>query len=232
MRRIRFAAAARHPHRQTVGEADVRHLSGRLRGIGLAVVVHHLVAELQEAALLDVGVFVRREDVRDRIAVVELVGEVEPLETAVLEELARRLGAADRIAERARQVGAEGLIGVAVVGERPVDADGVGHDLPEHALGHADLRALDVERALRVQEVVHVRRQAERVGELVVHRVRGVEDDEYVRIGAGVGLEQLPIVRPGGRRDEKHQEPRDRGSVPGGEAGESVGRHWIAHDCS
>jgi hypothetical protein len=190
------------------------------------------MAELQEAALLDVGVIVRREDARDVGAVIELVGEVEPLETAVLEQLAGRLGAADRIAQGAGLRRAEGLVGVAVVGEGPIDAHGVRHDLAQHALRHADLRALDVEGAFRVEKVVHVSRQAERVGELVVHRVRGVEDEQHVRVRAGVGLQELSVVRSRGRRDQEHQEPGDAGSVPGREAGETVGRLWIAHDCS
>jgi hypothetical protein len=188
------------------------------------------VAELQEAALLDVGILVRVELGRDRgTGRVDRVGEVEPLEAAVLEQLPGSLRPADRIAERAGCGGAEALVRVAVVGEGPVDADRVAHHLAQHALGDADLRALDVEGPLRVQEVVHVGRQPERIGELVVHRVRGVEDDEDVGVGARVGLQELPVVGPGRRGDQERQEPGNGGSVAGREAGESVGRLWIAH---
>jgi hypothetical protein len=129
------------------------------------------VAELQEPALLDIGILVRVQLARDRASVIESVGKVEPLETAVLERLAGRLGAADRLTEGPGLRSAERLIGVAVVREGPVDADGVGDDLPQHALGDAELGALDCEGALRVEEIVHVRGEPERVGEVLVHRV-------------------------------------------------------------
>jgi hypothetical protein len=192
--------------------------------------VHDLVAELQETSLLDVGVLVGVELRRDRIARrIERVGEVEPLETAVLERLPGRLRPADGLPEWARRRGPERLVRVAVVGECPVDAHGVRHDLPQHALGRAELRALDRESALRVEEVVHVRRQAERVGELGVHRVRGVEDQEHVGVRTGVGLQELPVIGPRRARDQEQEEPGHGRPVSGREAGESVGSIGIAH---
>jgi hypothetical protein len=189
------------------------------------------VAELEEASLLHVRILVGVELGRDRQAGrIDRVGEVHPLEAAVLEGLSGDLRAADRIAERGRRGGAERLIRVAVVGERPVDADRVRHDLAEHALRDADLRALDVERPLRIEEVVHVRRQPEAVGELVVHRVGRVEDDEHVCVRAGVRLQELPVVRSGRRGDQERQQPGHRGPVSGRKPGESVGRRSIAHD--
>ncbi len=191
------------------------------------------MAELQEAPLLDIGILVGVEGRRDRITRrIERVGEVEPLETAVLERLPGRLRPADGLTERTGLRSAEGLVRVPVVGERPIDAQGIRHDLPQHALGRAELRALDGERALRVEEVVHVRRQAERVGELGIHRVRGVEDQQHVGVGAPVGLQELPVVGPRGTRDQEREEPGDGRPVSGREAGESVGSVGIAHGSS
>jgi hypothetical protein len=188
------------------------------------------VAELQEAALLDVGILVGVELGRDvRAGRIDRVREVEPLEAAVLQQLSGRLRAADRIPERAGLGRAEGLVRVAVVGKRPVDADGVGHDLPEHALGDAELRAFDVEGALRIQEVVHVRGQPEGVGELRIHRVRGVHDDEHVGVRAGVDLQELPVVGSGRARDQEREEPGRDGPVSGRESGDAAGALGFAH---
>jgi hypothetical protein len=191
------------------------------------------VAELQEAPLLDVRILVGVEDRVDaRARRVDRIGEVHPLETAVLQHLSGRLRAADRVAEGAGLRRAEGLVRVAVVGEGPVDADRVGHDLAQHALGDADLRALDVEGSLRIQEVVHVRRQPEGVGELAVHRVGGVQDHEDVRVGARVGLQELPVVRPGRSGDQKRQKPGDAGLMPVREVLDAAGTGSVAHSSS
>ena len=231
LRRTRLAGRhARHADRQTVGEAGVRHLSGRLRGLRLGVVVHDLVAELQEAALLDVGVFVDQELRADVVAGVEGVGEVQPLEAAVFQQVPGVVRAADGLPEGARLRRAEGLVRVAVVGEGPVDAHGVGHHLAQARSWRCRASTLDVgERPLRIEEVVHVRREAERVGELVVHRVRRVQDHEDVRVRARVGLQELPVVRPRRGGDQERQKPGDAGPMPSREAVDAAGGGSIAH---
>src|SRR5207245_10364269 len=86
-RKSRLAAGSGDADGETVGDARV----GDLPRVLPVVVVHHLVAQLQEASLLDVRVVVGGEDRADRASRrigrgrVDDVGEVAPLDAAVLE---------------------------------------------------------------------------------------------------------------------------------------------------
>jgi hypothetical protein len=203
--------AGRHVDELVVWKAGV----GDDAAIGAPVVVHDLVSELEEPALLDVGVFLRVERVADlhlpaRADLSERVREVQPLEAAVLQEFAGHLRAADRSQVAVQLGGAERLVGAAELSERPVDAGRLRHHFAQHALRDADLRPLAVGRSLRVDEVVHVRRQVIAIRELRGHRARGVEDHEHVRLRAHVRLEELAVVRAGRRRRREEDREKDR----------------------
>jgi hypothetical protein len=59
--------------------------------------------------------------------------------------------------------------------------------------------------------------------------VRRVQDHEDVRVRAGVGLQELPVVRPGRRSDEERQKPGDAGPMPFREAVDAAEGGAIAH---
>src|SRR5215470_3572196 len=104
-RRARRDADRRHVRRPDVGD-----LGPGSRGWDAVADVgtRHLVAELEEPALLDVGVFVRVEEGGDVV-----LDEVEPLEAAVLEQLPGGPRAAHGDARAGHGLGrAEGLIRV------------------------------------------------------------------------------------------------------------------------
>jgi len=220
------------------------------RQVGLAgrpVDVWNLVTHLQEPAALDVGVRAARggrarKDVADRIARrIQRIREVEPLEAAVLEVVAGLRRSADRVADgrlAARGVAdavvgrAERLVRVAVGREGPVDAVGVRQDLAENALGDAELGAGRGDGALRIDEVVHEDGETVDVREIVVHGRRAVEDQENVRVRAGVGLQQLPVVRSGGRRHQEEQEKCRGRAVSRDESDKPPGRPMLVHGVS
>jgi hypothetical protein len=191
------------------------------------------VTELKESALRDVGKVPRRRRARiehgvdgsagtGRGRAVDGVGEVEVLHATVFEKITRQVRAADRSARRVRRGSAVGLVRVPVVRERPVDVLRLSHDLPQHALGDTDLRAgSGGDRALRIDEVVHERRQLVVVRELADHRRGGVEDDEHVGRRASIGLEKLAVVGERARRSGQEKEQRrDARALPPHESGE------------
>ncbi len=202
---------------------------------------HDLVAHLQEAALLNVRPKGGGEHGTDRGAGrVDRLGKVEPLEAAVLERRAGHLGAADRVSgqrvagvRRGRGVGrSERLLGVPVVGEGPVHSRSVGQDLAENAFGHRELGTRGRDGALGIDEVVHERRQPVGVGEVVVHGVGRVEDQEHVRVGTGVGLEELAVVGARGGRHQKEGQKRGRHAVAFHESDEAAGCPMVSHETS
>jgi hypothetical protein len=206
-----------------------------------AVDVGHLVAHPEESALLNVGIGSGRENRGNRRArPVDRVGEVQPLEAAVLEMLADGAGAADRITQGrvacvllGGRIGrAKGLVGVAVVRERPVDAVRVRQDVTEHALGDAELGALRGDRALGIDEVIHERGEVVRVAEITIHRIRRVQDQEHVRVRAGVGLEELPVVRPRGRHHHEEHEGSHENAVALREPDQPFGTSAVSHRTS
>jgi hypothetical protein len=181
------------------------------------------VAELEESALLEVRVLVRIEGVPDldlsaRTDLREGIREVHPLEAAVLEVFAGGSRAADRFQAAVELGGAERLVVVAELRERPVDAGCFGHHFPENALRDADLGAAAVGGPLRIDEVVHVGREVVAIGELGGHRAGGVENHEDVGLRSDVRLEQLPVVGQGRRRSgEKRREQHSQPDAPPGD---------------
>ena len=206
----------------------------------LSVRVRDLVAELHEPSLLNVGIEGGREDGVDRTRNrVELVGEVEPFQSAVGQVVTRFPGSIERVEDRLAVgscrldavLGAERLLGVAVVREPPVDAVRGRDDLAQHALGHAEFRAHcpGGRHAFRVDEVVHVRRKPEVIREVVVHRVRRVQDDQDVDVSAGAGLEELPVVRAPLRRHQEQGDEGRRDPMSRGQADQPGGSSMVSH---